>query len=351
MPKRSAADRARAQFRQGGVVGALPQRPRLAVANSLAAVLAGARQVECTINGLGERAGNASLEEIVMAVRTRADVFRCRPASMPRRSCPPPSWCRRSPAIRCSRTRPSSVPTPLPTSPASIRTACSSTAKPTRSCVPRMSAGTQNKLVLGKHSGRNAFKTRLLSLGIEVDSDEALNSAFARFKELADKKHEIFDEDLQALVSDETVTPKDEHYKLVYSRVLFGNRRDAAGALTLTIGGVEHKAGALGSGAGRCDLQGHRERCRQRRGTAALLGQRDHHRHRRSGRSHRPPGKAGPHREWQRGGYRHRHRLGQGLSQCAEQAAFSRLPRANVSCRSSSVKVGSPLAPDTWLAP
>ena len=113
----------------------------LAVANSLSAVLNGARQVECTINGLGERAGNASLEEIVMAVRTRRDVFPCRPASTPRRSCRPPSWCRPSPATRCSPTRRSSAPTPSRTSPASTRTACSSTARPTRSCAPRTWAG------------------------------------------------------------------------------------------------------------------------------------------------------------------------------------------------------------------
>jgi 2-isopropylmalate synthase len=77
---------------------------------------------------------------------------------------------------------------------------------------------TQNKLVLGKHSGRNAFKTRLADLGIGRQRGAA-QLAFARFKELADKKHEIFDEDLQALMSDEAVTPEQEHYKLVSLRV------------------------------------------------------------------------------------------------------------------------------------
>ena len=75
-----------------------------------------------------------------------------------------------------------------------------------------------NKLVLGKLSGRNAFRPSSQELGIVLDSEEALNAAFARFKELADKKHEIFDEDLQALVSDEQMTPEVEHYKLVSSR-------------------------------------------------------------------------------------------------------------------------------------
>ncbi len=77
----------------------------------------------------------------------------------------------------------------------------------------------QNKLVLGKHSGRNAFKSRLAELGVVLDSEEALNSAFAKFKELARQEHEIFDEDLQALLSDEAVTPETEHYKLTYSQV------------------------------------------------------------------------------------------------------------------------------------
>ena len=113
----------------------------LAVANSLDGVIGGARQIECTINGLGERAGNAALEEVVMAIRTRADVHallhRDRHA---RCSCAPRSWCRRSPPSRSSTTRRSSARTPSPTSPASTRTACSRTPRPTRSCGPRTSA-------------------------------------------------------------------------------------------------------------------------------------------------------------------------------------------------------------------
>jgi 2-isopropylmalate synthase len=96
--------------------------------------------------------------------------------------------------------------------------------------------------VLGKHSGRNAFKNRLQELGIELESDEALNAAFARFKELADKKHEIFDEDLHALVSDELVTPEQEHYKLVYSRVCSETGEMPRASVILNVGGVEHKA-------------------------------------------------------------------------------------------------------------
>ncbi|MFO1346446.1 MAG: 2-isopropylmalate synthase [Rhodocyclaceae bacterium] len=220
----------------------------LAVANSLAAVLAGARQVECTINGLGERAGNASLEEIVMAVRTRADVF------------PVETGIDTTQIVPASKLV--SQITGYPVQPNKAVVGANAFAhesgihqdgvlkhRETYEIMRAQDVGwTQNKLVLGKHSGRNAFKTRLAELGIELASDEALNAAFARFKELADKKHEIFDEDLQALVSDETVTPEDEHYKLVYSRVCSETGETPEAAVTLTLGGVEHKAGAVGGG-------------------------------------------------------------------------------------------------------
>jgi 2-isopropylmalate synthase len=187
----------------------------MAVANSLAAVSAGARQVECTINGLGERAGNASLEEIVMAVKTRADVFPC--------------------ATRIDTTQ--IVPTSklvstitgYPVQPNKAVVGANAFAhesgihqdgvlkhRETYEIMRAEDVGwNANRLTLGKLSGRNAFKTRLQELGITLASEEHLNAAFAKFKELADKKREIFDEDLQALVSDEAITPEMEHYKFV----------------------------------------------------------------------------------------------------------------------------------------
>jgi hypothetical protein len=180
----------------------------------------------------------------------------------------------------------------------------------------------QNKLVLGKHSGRNAFKSRLQELGIELESDEALNAAFARFKELADRKHEIFDEDLHALVSDEVVTPEQEHYKLVYSHVCSETGEMPHAKVILNVGGGEHKGEAGRWRPGRCDLQGDRKHCRQRRGTAALFGQCHHYRHRCPGRSDHPSREGGAHRQRQRGRYRYRHRLGALLPECAQQAAF-----------------------------
>ncbi|HMV21232.1 MAG: 2-isopropylmalate synthase [Betaproteobacteria bacterium] len=220
----------------------------LAVANSLAAVLSGARQVECTVNGLGERAGNASLEEVVMAVRTRADIF--------------PVETRIDTTQIVPASKLVSQITGYPVQPNKAVVGANAFAhesgihqdgvlkhRETYEIMRAQDVGwTQNKLVLGKHSGRNAFKTRLSELGIELDSDEALNAAFARFKELADKKHEIFDEDLHALVSDEVVTPDQEHYKLVYSHVCSETGEMPHAQVILNVGGVEKRGEADGGG-------------------------------------------------------------------------------------------------------
>jgi 2-isopropylmalate synthase len=219
----------------------------MAVANSLAAVLAGARQVECTINGLGERAGNASLEEVVMAVKTRSDLF--------------PVETRIDTTQIVPASKLVAQITGYPVQPNKAIVGANAFAhesgihqdgvlkhRETYEIMRAQDVGwAQNKLVLGKHSGRNAFKSRLAELGIELAGDEALNAAFARFKELADKKHEIFDEDLQALVSDEAVIAG-EHYKLVYSHVCSETGETPLASLTLTVGGVEQKAQATGGG-------------------------------------------------------------------------------------------------------
>ena len=188
----------------------------LAVANSLAAVLNGARQVECTINGLGERAGNASLEEIVMAVRTRQDVFPC------------------DTGIDATQIVPASKLvsgiTGYPVQPNKAIVGANAFAHESgihqdgvlkhRETYEIMSAETvgwtTNRLTLGKLSGRNAFKSRLHEIGIDLESEEALNAAFKRFKTLADKKREIYDEDLQALITEENLEHvENERYRLV----------------------------------------------------------------------------------------------------------------------------------------
>ncbi len=220
----------------------------LAVANSLAAVMAGARQVECTINGLGERAGNASLEEIVMAVRTRQDVFPC------------------DTRIDATHIVPASKMvsgiTGFPVQPNKAIVGANAFAhesgihqdgvlkhRETYEIMRAEDVGwNANKIVLGKHSGRSAFRARLKELGIEVSSEQALNEGFARFKELADKKHDIFDEDLHALISEDVVAPEHEHYRLISSRFHSETGEKPLATVTLSVGGGEKLAESSGSG-------------------------------------------------------------------------------------------------------
>ena len=220
----------------------------LAVANSLAAVQAGARQVECTINGLGERAGNASMEEVVMAVRTRSDLFDC------------------TTRIDTTQIVPASKLvsqiTGYPVQPNKAVVGANAFAhesgihqdgvlkhRETYEIMRAEDVGwTTNRLTLGKLSGRSAFKTRLVELGIELPSEEALNAAFARFKALADKKREIFDEDIFALIGDETVTPEQEHYRLVSSMFRSETGETPLARITLSVGGQERLAESSGSG-------------------------------------------------------------------------------------------------------
>ncbi|MCX8017187.1 MAG: 2-isopropylmalate synthase [Rhodocyclaceae bacterium] len=220
----------------------------LAVANSLAAVMNGARQVECTVNGLGERAGNASLEEVVMAVRTRKDLF--------------PVETRIDTTQIVPSSKLVSQITGYVVQPNKAIVGANAFAhksgihqdgvlkdRETYEIMRAEDVGWHaNKLSLGKLSGRNAFKTKLAELGIELASEEALNTAFARFKELADKKREIFDEDLQALVSDELAAPQVEHYKLVASRFHSETGEAPRAELTLSVGGTEQRTAETGSG-------------------------------------------------------------------------------------------------------
>jgi 2-isopropylmalate synthase len=220
----------------------------MAVANSLAAVMNGARQVECTINGLGERAGNASLEEIVMAVKTRRDVFTC------------DSRIDTTQIVPTSKLV-SSI-TGYPVQPNKAIVGANAFAhesgihqdgvlkhRETYEIMRAEDVGwSTNKLTLGKLSGRNAFRTRLQELGIVLESEEALNAAFARFKDLADRKHEIFDEDLQALVNEETVAHVSEHYRLVSMRAHSETGIFPEARVVLSVGGQEHSAEMQGGG-------------------------------------------------------------------------------------------------------
>jgi len=221
----------------------------LAVANSLSAVLHGARQIECTINGLGERAGNASLEEVAMAVRTRQDVFPCN-VDLDTTQIVPTS--RLVAGITGFAVQPNKaiVGANAFAHESGIHQDGVLKHRETYEIMRAEDVGwSANRMVLGKHSGRNAFRARLQELGIEFESDEAVNDAFARFKELADKKHEIFDEDLQALVTDANLdSTVNERIKLVYLNVCSQTGETPDAEVTLRVDGEERHGEASGGG-------------------------------------------------------------------------------------------------------
>jgi 2-isopropylmalate synthase len=220
----------------------------LAVANSLAAIGAGARQVECTVNGLGERAGNASLEEIVMALRTRKDLLNVETSID-------------TTQIVAASKLVSSV-TGFPVQPNKAIVGANAFAhesgihqdgvlkhRETYEIMTAESVGwNTNKMVMGKHSGRAAFRARLEELGTTFSSDADLNNAFARFKELADKKHEIFDEDLIALVSNTRAEASSDQYHLSSLSVQSQTGETPRAELVLRVGSDELQTQAKGSG-------------------------------------------------------------------------------------------------------
>jgi 2-isopropylmalate synthase len=209
----------------------------LAVANSLAAVAAGARQVECTINGLGERAGNAAMEEIVMALRTRHDHM------------PYHTGVKTENIMRASRLV--SAITGFVVQPNKAIVGANAFAHESgihqdgmlkhagtyEIMTPESVGLSKSKLVLGKHSGRHAFREKLRELNYELGDNE-LGEAFRRFKDLADRKKDVFDEDIVALVDDELVRAHDR-IKLVSLDVECGTRK-ARASLALDVDG-EHR--------------------------------------------------------------------------------------------------------------
>ena len=219
----------------------------LAVANSLAALRAGARQIECTINGLGERAGNAALEEIVMALRTRRDslAFEC--------------GVKTEDIIKASRLVSGVTGFAVQPNKAIVganafahesgihQDGVLKNAETYEIMTPESVGLTQSNLVLGKHSGRHAFKDKLKGLGYEL-GDNAVQDAFKRFKDLADLKKEVFDEDIIALVDDEVVRDKDR-IRLLELEILCGTHHVPPNAkLTLDIDGNRSACSGVGDG-------------------------------------------------------------------------------------------------------
>ena len=219
----------------------------MATANSLAAVEAGARQIECTINGLGERAGNTALEEVVMALKVRGDIM------------PFHTGVDTTKIMAASRM---------------VATASGFVVQPNKAIVgknafahesgihqdgvlknaetfeimrPQDVGLSDNALPMGKHSGRAAFRAKLKDLGIEM-GDNAFQEAFVRFKTLADTKKDVFDDDLIALIDDERTSTANDRIKLKFMRVISGTEDPKSADVVLTIDGEDHAATAQGDG-------------------------------------------------------------------------------------------------------
>jgi 2-isopropylmalate synthase len=221
----------------------------MAVANSLAGVkIGGARQVECTINGLGERAGNCSLEEVVMAVKTRRDYFGLDVRVDPSQIVPVSKLVSQTTGFVIQPNK-AVVGANAFAHASGIHQDGVLKARDTYEIMRAEDVGwSANKIVLGKLSGRNAFKQRLQELGVVLESEAEINAAFVRFKDLADRKSEIFDEDIIALVMDESVTQVQEHFRLVAlaQRSETGERPQAQ--VVFAEGETEHRTESDGNG-------------------------------------------------------------------------------------------------------
>ena len=218
----------------------------LAVANSLTAILKGAGQVECTINGIGERAGNAAMEEIVMALKVRGDFFKADTGIVTQE------------LYRTSRLV--SKITGMVVQPNKAIVGANAFAheagihqdgvlkeRTTYEIMRPQDIGIpSSKIVLGKHSGRHAFKTRLEELGFSL-TEEEINRAFERFKRLADQKKYIFNEDIEALVSDEVLRIT-EVYQLVDLEVSSGTKKKPTATVRMKINGEEKEISVSGDG-------------------------------------------------------------------------------------------------------
>jgi len=217
-----------------------------AVANSLAGLRAGARQIECTINGIGERAGNAALEEVIMAMRTRADVYDYQ------------TNIDSTQIMKASRTLSKITSFNVQPNKAIVganafahesgihQDGMLKNAQTYEIMTPESVGLKESEIVLGKHSGRNAFRTKLADLGYDL-GDNALNEAFRRFKTLADRKKDIFEEDIIAIVDDEALSIS-EKLKFTALSVQAGSTGPQIADLTLTIDGEEHSAKSEGNG-------------------------------------------------------------------------------------------------------
>ena len=221
----------------------------MAVANSLAGVkLGGARQIECTINGLGERAGNCSLEEVVMAVKTRKDYFGLELGIDTQHIVAASRMVSQTTGFVVQPNK-AVVGANAFAHASGIHQDGVLKARDTYEIMRAEDVGwSANKIVLGKLSGRNAFKQRLQELGVALESEADINAAFARFKELADRKSEIFDEDILALVSDDGVAGAQDSYGFVSLSQHSETGERPHAAVVFTVDGREIRGQSEGNG-------------------------------------------------------------------------------------------------------
>ncbi|GBD48681.1 2-isopropylmalate synthase [Methylopila sp. Yamaguchi] len=218
----------------------------LAVANSLAGVAGGARQIECTVNGIGERAGNAALEEIVMALKVRRDAM------------PYETGVESTLLTRASRLVSAATSFPVQYNKAIVgknafahesgihQDGMLKHSETYEIMTPGSVGVSKTSLVMGKHSGRAAFKDKLKTLGYEL-GENALQDAFTRFKELADRKKHVYDEDIEALV-DNQIASGNDRIKVLSLTVIAGTMGPQSATLTLDIDGVHTTVQAVGNG-------------------------------------------------------------------------------------------------------
>ncbi len=219
----------------------------MATANALAAVTAGARQIECTINGLGERAGNTALEEVVMALRVRNDIMPFRTSIDTTK------------IIQASRMVATVSGFPVQFNKAIVgknaflhesgihQDGVLKNVETFEIMRPEDIGITESNLVLGKHSGRAALRAKLHDLGYDL-GDNQLKDVFIRFKVLADRKKEVFEDDLLALMSDQNTNAANDHLQIKYLRVVCGTEAPQSADLILTIDGQDHHVAATGDG-------------------------------------------------------------------------------------------------------
>ena len=221
----------------------------MAVANSLAGVkIGGARQIECTINGLGERAGNCSLEEAVMAIKTRRDYFGL-DVNIDTQHIVAASRMVSQTTGFVVQPNKAVVGANAFAHASGIHQDGVLKARDTYEIMRAEDVGwSTNKIVLGKLSGRNAFKLRLQELGVELESETEINNAFTKFKELADRKSEIFDEDILALVNSEGAAAEQDQYGFVSLAQHSETGEQPQATIVFTVQGKEVKSAATGNG-------------------------------------------------------------------------------------------------------